>query len=193
MARTTRLEIRNERTRNVIERVNTEIERWVKERLVDLNATHRTRAAAEAAYNKVICGRRWLVLPKHSEEERFYLRQMLLYILALRPGLVPKAYEVANYLSSNYPFEWIQSDVTRLAVGRARDMILSSAESEFGETPMSGPLGFVYQHHRTLKVRNISNYGECYALAANLVRHRHFINQDQAWREKLGLHQLHNK
>ena len=131
------------------------------------------------------------MLPKHSEEERFFLRQMLLYSLALRPALQAKANEVASYFSNNYPFEWIQSDVSRLAVARARDMILSSAESEFGETPMSGPLGFVYHHHNTLKVRNVSNYGECYALAANLVRQRYFINEDQPWREKLGLHQLH--
>ncbi|MFW5867931.1 MAG: hypothetical protein ACOCX2_08960 [Armatimonadota bacterium] len=191
MARTTRLEIRNERTSGVIERVNEEIEKWVKEQLVDLKATHRTRSAAEAAYNKVIRGRKWLVLRKHSEEERFFLRQMLLYILALRPPLQAKANDLAAYLSDNYAFEWIQSDVTRYAVARARDMILSSAESEFGETPMSGPLGFVYHHHKTLKVRNISNYGECYSLAANLVRQRYFINLDKPWREKLGLHQLH--
>ncbi|MFO8082266.1 MAG: hypothetical protein R6V07_18450 [Armatimonadota bacterium] len=191
MARTTRLEIRNERTRNVIERVNKETERWVKEQLVEMKATHRSRSAAEAAYKRVICGRKWLVLPKHSEEERFFLRQMLLYIIGLRPALQAKAYEVANYLSNNYPFEWIQSDVTRFAIARSRDMILSSAESEFGETPMSGPLGFVYHHHKMLKVRNVSDYGECYALAANLVRQRYFINEDQPWREKLGLHQLH--
>jgi len=191
MARTTRLEIRNERTANVIERVNQEIEKWVKEQLLELNATHRTRSAAEAAYNRVICGRKWLVVPKHSQEERFFLRQMLLYILALRPPLQSKAYDLANYLSDNYAFEWIQSDVTRLAVARARDMILSSAESEFGETPMSGPLAYVYHHHDTLNIRNISNYGECYARAANLIRQRYFVNLDQAWREKLGLHQLH--
>jgi hypothetical protein len=192
MARTTRVEIRNERTKGVIEKINTEIERWVKEQMTELSATHRTRQAAEAAYNKVICGRKWLVIPRHSEEERFFLRQMLLYTLALRPPLQSKANEVANYFSSNYPYEWVQSDVTRFAVARARDMILSSAESEFGETPMSGPLGFVYHHHNTLKVRNVSNYGECYALAANLIRQRYFINQEQPWREKLGLHQLHS-
>ena len=191
MARTTRLEIRNERTEQVIERVNKEVENWVREQLVEHSSTHRTRAAAESAYNKVICGRKWLVLPRHKEEERFFLHQMLLYILALRPGLQSKAHEVAKYLSSNYAFEWLQSDVTRFPVARAKDMILSSAESEFGETPMSGPLAFVYHHHKMLRVRNVSNYGECYALAANLVRQRYFLNQDEAWREKLGLHQLH--
>lgn len=191
MSRTTRLEIRNERTAGVIGRVNEEIEKWVKEQLVELKATHRTRAAAEGAFSKVICGRKWLVMPRHSEEERFFLRQMLLYILALRPPLQSKAYDLASYLSNNYAFEWVQSDVTRLAVARARDMILSSAESEFGETPMSGPLAYVYHHAKTLRIRNISNYGECYSRAANLTRERYFINLDQTWREKLGLHQLH--
>ena len=191
MARTTRLEIRNDRTRQVIERVNQEIEDWVKTQMVELKATHRTRQAAEHAFNKVICGRKWLIIPRHKEEERFYLRLMLLHTIALRPGLQSKANEIAHYFSGNYPYEWVQSPVTRLAVGRARDMILSSAESEFGETPMSGPLGFVYHHHKTHRVRNVSNYGECYALAANLMRQRYFINQDQPRREKLGLHQLH--
>lgn len=191
MAQTTRLELRNERTRQVIDRVNEEIERWVREQLADLTSTHRTRAAAEAAYNKVICGRKLLVIPKHSEEERFFLRLMLQYAIALRPGLQAKANEVAEYFSTNYAYEWIQSRVTRLAVARARDMILSSAESEFGETPMAAPLGFVYQHNEMLNIRNVSDYGECYRRAANLVRERYFINVDQPWREKLGLHTLH--
>ena len=106
MARTTRLEIRNERTRKVIERVNQECEGWVKDQLREMSATHRTRAAAEAAYNKVICGRRWLVLPKHHEEERFFLRLMLLHTIAKRPGLQAKVNEVAAYFSSNYAYEW---------------------------------------------------------------------------------------
>jgi len=191
MARTTRLELRNERTRQVIERVNQEIERWVMEQLTELTSTHRTRAAAEHAYEKVICGRRLLVLPKHSEEERFFLRLMLLHTIALRPGLQAKANEVAEYLSTNYAYEWVQSRVSRLAVARARDMILSSAESEFGETPMAGPLGFAYQHNEMLRIKNVCDYGECYRRAANLVRERRFLNLDQPWRERLGLHTLH--
>ena len=191
MARTTRLELRNERTRQVIERVNQEIERWVMEQLAELTSTHRTRAAAEHAYEKVICGRRLLVLPKHSEEERFFLRLMLLHTIALRPGLQAKANEVAEYLSTNYAYEWVQSRVSRLAVARARDMILSSAESEFGETPMAGPLGFAYQHNKMLRIKNVCDYGECYRRAAILVRERRFLNLDQPWRERLGLHTLH--
>lgn len=191
MARTTRLELRNERTRQVIDRVNQEVERWVMEQISELSSTHRTRSAAEHAYEKVICGRKLLVLPKHTGEERFFLRLMLLYTIALRPGLQAKANELAEYFSTNYAYEWVQSRVSRLAVARARDMILSSAESEFGETPMAGPLGFVYQHNEMLRIKNPSDYGECYRRAANLVRERYFLNLEQPWREKLGLHTLH--
>lgn len=190
MAKATRAEIRNERTTKVIEQVNQEMERWTMERLGELQSTHHTRRAAERAFNKVICGRKYLILPKHNEEERFFLRLMLMHTLALKPSLQNRANEVASYLSSNYPYEWTQSRVTRYGVGRARDMILSSAESEFGETPMAGALGFVYHHHKSLRIRNVSNYGECYALAARMVSQRHFVNSDQTWREKLGLHQL---
>ncbi len=192
MARATRLEIRNERTRQYIEQLNQGMESWTMEQMNELNTTHHTRQVAEQAYRKVVLGRRYLMLPKHTKEEQFFLRLLVLYALALRPGLTNRAYEVADYYASNYPYEWTQSQITRSAVAAARDRILSSAESEFGETPMAGPLGFVYHHHRTLKIRNISNYGECYSKAVNLVRQRYFMNEEQAWREKLGLHRLHD-
>ncbi len=191
MSRTTRLEIRNERTRQVIEQLNEAMEQWTMEQLAELNATHRTRMVAENAFHKVCCGRKYLLVPRHTEEEKFFLRLMILYAIALRPGLQARANEVAEYYSTNYAYEWTQSRITALGRQRARDMILSSAESEFGETPMAGPLGYVYHHYKTLKVKNVSDYGECYARAASLVRLRHFTNLHQPWREKLGLHALH--
>lgn len=191
MSRITRLEMRNERTAAVIEQLNEQMERWTIEQLTELNATHRTRSVAEQAFKKVGFARRYLLVPVHSEEERFFLRLMILHALALRPGLQAHAKEVAEYYSTNYAYEWTQSHVTRLGIQRARDMILSSAESEFGETPMASPLGYVYHHHKTLGITNVSNYGECYARAASLVRMHHFANRHQPWREKLGLHLLH--
>ena len=191
MATATRVDIRNDRTAQVIEQVNQEMNRWTIEDMAELQSTHHTRAIAERAFNKVICGRKYLILPKHPEAERFFLRLMLMHTLALKPSLQSRAYELAKYFSKNYPFEWTQSRVTRYGVARARDMILSSAESEFGETPMSGALGFVYHHHKRLGIRNVSDYGECYSKAASLVRQRYFLNVDQPWREKLGLHMLH--
>lgn len=193
MAQTTRVEIRNQRTEQVITRINNEIERWTLDRVKELSATHRTRQVAEKAFKKIILGRKYLVLPKHSVEERFFLRLMIMFALARRPNLHAKANEVADYFSSNYAFEWTQSPVNRAAMLRARDMILSSAESEFGETPMAAPLAYVYHHANTLRIRNIANYGECYARGAALVSHRHFLNTEQAWRERLGLHTLANK
>ncbi|MGD9496159.1 MAG: hypothetical protein AB7Y46_07600 [Armatimonadota bacterium] len=190
MTRTTRLEIRNERTRQVIEQLNEQMERWTLEQLERLKATHRTRIVADAVFRKVICARKYLFVPKHSEEERFFLRLMLLYAVALRPGLQDKANEVAEYYSTNYPYEWTQSRISRYGIQRARDMILSSAESEFGETPMAAPLGFVYHHHKTLGIVNPADYGECYARAAGLVRTGHFTNLHQPWRERLGLHAI---
>lgn len=191
MSRTTRLEIRNERTAAVIAQINEQMERWTLDQLSELKATHRTRMVAEQAFKKVGLGRRYLLVPRHSEEERFFLRLMILYAIALRPGLQARAVEVAEYYSTNYAYEWTQSPISRPGILRARDMILSSAESEFGETPMASPLGYVYHHYRTLGIKNVSDYGECYARAASLVRSHHFANLHQPWREKLGLHLLH--
>jgi len=191
MARTTRLEIRNDRTRQVIEQLNERMEQWTMAQLTKLKATHRTRVAAEHAFEKAGLGRRYLLVPKHTEEERFFLRLLILHAIALRPALQARANEVAEYFSTNYAYEWTQSPISVPGRRRARDMILSSAESEFGETPMAGPLGYVYHHHETLRVNNVSDYGECYARAAGLVRTRHFANLHQPWREKLGLHTLH--
>lgn len=190
MAQTTRQDIRNERTRQVLDRINAEMQSWTMDQLPDLKVTHRTRQAAEQAFNKVCRGRKYLLVPKHTEEEQFFLRLLILYALARLPHLHSKANEVAEYFSTNYAFEWTQSPVTRPAVLRARDMILSAAESEFGETPMASPLAYVYHHARTLNIRNVSSYGECYARAAALVARRHFHNHEQPWRERLGLHTL---
>jgi len=191
MARTTRLELRNERTTAVIEQLNEQMERWTLDQLSELNATHRTRMSAEQAFKKVGLARRYLLVPRHSDEERFFLRLLVLYAIALRPGLQARAIEVAEYYSTNYAYEWTQSRISRPGIQRARDMILSSAESEFGETPMASPLGYVYHHYQTLGITNVSDYGECYAHAASLVRTHHFANLHQPWREKLGLHLLH--
>ena len=191
MTRTTRLERRNELTEAIIEQLNERMRQWTMDQLVELNATHRTRSEAEAAFRKVGFGRKYLLVPAHTNEQRFFLRLMMLYAVALRPGLAARANEVADYYATNYAYEWTQSPVTRPGMLRARDMILSSAESEFGETPMAAPLGYVYHHHETLNIRNVSDYGECYVRAATLVRERHFVNLHQPWREKLGLHALH--
>jgi len=190
MAQTTRLEIRNQRTEQVIEHINQEIEDWVMGQLKALSTTHRTRQAAEHAFRKVCLGRRYLLVPKHTEEEHFFLRLLILYAVARRPNLHTRANDVAEYYSTSYAFEWTQSPISRPAVLRARDMILSAAESEFGETPMASPLAYVYHHAKTLHIRNIASYGEAYAKAATLVSHRHFHNDEQAWRERLGLHTL---
>ncbi len=150
MAQTTRLDIRNQRTEQVIERINGEIERWTLDQVKEMGATHRTRQVAEKAFKKIILGRKYLVMPKHSVEERFFLRLMIMFALARRPNLHSKANDVADYFSSNYAFEWTQSPINRSAMLRSRDMILSSAESEFGETPMAAPLAYVYHHGNTL-------------------------------------------
>lgn len=190
MAQTTRVEIRNERTRQVIEHVNHEIHEWTMGQVAKLRMTNRGRQAAERAFHKVIAGRRYLLVPKHTEEERFFLNLMLTLTLAVRPALQSKAYQVADYLATNYAFEWAHFPVARPAIRRARDMILSAAESEFGDTPMAAPLAYVYHHHKTVDIRNVSNYGECYSRAAFLESRRHFLNLEQAWRERLGLHAL---
>lgn len=190
MAQTTRRDIRNERTRQVLDHINEEMQSWTMAQLTELSTTHRTRQAAERAFNKVARARRYLVVPRHPEEEQFFLRLFILYALARLPHLHTRANDVAEYFSTNYAFEWTQVPVTRSAVLRARDMILSSAESEFGETPMAAPLAYVYHHAGALGIRNVSNYGECYARAAALVAHRHFHNYEQPWRERLGLHTL---
>ena len=193
MAQTTRQDIRNQRTEQVVDHINEESRAWTMGQVQELSATHRTRQMAEKAFKKVCTGRKYLLVPKHSEEERFFLRLFVMYALARRPNLHNKANDVADYISTNYAFEWTQLPVTRPAILRARDMILSSAESEFGETPMAAPLAYVYHHADTLHIRNVSNYGECYARAAGLVAHRHFHNSEQPWRERLGLHTLSHK
>ncbi len=169
------------------------MEQWTEQECRRLKMTTRARQAAEKAWKMAaVYARKYFIspFPKHTPVERRFLKMMLKLILAEEPSLVDKAFEVARYLSNNYVYEWLISPCTRAARAEARALLLSSAESEFGETPMAGPVAFVQYHWRQLGVRNVSDLGEVYRTTVFLDQHQFFFSKHEEWRRALGLHKL---
>ena len=177
--------------RRVVEQIEDAIrrmEQWTGEQLTSLRLTQPGRKAATRAYRRVICGRQWLMVTRHSATERRFLRMMLELAIATSPQLQPRAVELARYLSKSYPFEWLHNPVTTVARAIAHDLILREADSDFGNTPLAPQLGFVLFHHRELNVNRVSDYTELYNRALNLETEGFFRNQYNDWRVDLGLH-----
>lgn len=165
------------------------MEQWTEEQCRKLRMTTRARDAAERAWKKVIArGRRYVALPKHTSVERRFLRMMIKLLIAENPGLVERAVELARYVSADYPFEWCISPCTALARVEARNVLLSEAETEFGETPLARPFAFVQYHWRQLQIKDPANPGEIYAMAVFLDQRRFFLNKHPDRRNALGLH-----
>jgi hypothetical protein len=165
-----------------------EMENWTEEECRRLKMTSRAREAAERAWRQVVLGRRYLLLPKHTPPERRFLRMMIKLMIAENPGLVERAVELARYLSASYPFEWLISPCTRLARADARALLLQEAETEFGETPLARQVAYAQYHWQQLRIRDVANLGEVYAMALFLDQHSHFLNPHEEWRVSLGLH-----
>ncbi|MCX7599287.1 MAG: hypothetical protein N2512_10565, partial [Armatimonadetes bacterium] len=147
------------------------------------------RKAAEAAWRRVVLRRRYLVIPRHTPVEQRFLRMMIKLAIAEDPRLADRAKELARYLSTDYPFEWLFSPCTAIARAEARILMLHEADSQFGETPMARQVAFVQYHWRQLGVKDVASLGECYAMASFLEQRRYFMCKDEAWRRGLGLHQ----
>jgi hypothetical protein len=166
-----------------------EMERWTEEECRRLKMTNLMREAADKAWRKVIVrSRRYLVLPRHTEVERRFLRMFLRLAVAESPGLVKRITDVARYLSRDYAFEWIISPATRLARTEGRVSLVGMGESEFGEAPYSAQFAFALYHARQFGIKNPADNNEVYATALFWDQRAFFVNHDAATRQALGLH-----
>jgi hypothetical protein len=155
-----------------------------------LNMTAAARTTAERVYKSYICGKKLLVLQRHNEDERFFLRLMIRLALAIDPSLVNRAEDVAKYYSSNYGYEWINSEITATVRDEAHATILSVGDSSFGEAGIFNAFAYARCHHRSLKFTEVGDYGKTYALAASLQAHGDFNNKNDELRRELGIDKL---
>ncbi|MFQ6133981.1 MAG: hypothetical protein ACE5R4_18200 [Armatimonadota bacterium] len=163
------------------------MEAAVRERLREVGATARTRKAIEVAHRRYVRGRDFLLRPKFTPEQQRFMRLMIADRLMSYPQLHERLREVVNQLGDNYPREWCECPFTKPARDEARLMILQSAESSFGATPMAGPLAFVRYHHQMFRIDDVSDYGLLYARAARLVSDNYFLDRGAAARLALGI------
>ena len=188
MEQTSAVQIHNERVSQDLERRIGKMEQWTEQQARKLQITAPVRRAAQRAYHKVICGRKYLALPRHSPTQRRFLRMMLTLALATDSSLQAQAKRVAPYLSRNYAFEWCTSPTTAPARNSARDMILRAADAQFDETPYAPQLAYVTFHHKQLNITNVSDYTELYTRTLALDAEGLFRDLAMAERRELGLH-----
>jgi len=158
-----------------------------------LNMSAAARVAAEKAYTRVIAGKKLLFFRKHTEEQCRFLRMMLRLALATEPELVGHAEDVAKYLSANYGFEWVNTEITATVREEAKAMILSVGDSSYGETGTAAAFAYVRCHSESLKFREVGDYGQTYAVAARLFSGGEFTNNQEEWRKALGMDRLRLK
>ncbi len=180
-------DLQNRRVSEQLEQAMKRMEEWTAEQARDLRMTQLGRRAAQRAFGKAICRRKWLLLPRHSRIERRFLRMMLTLAIATDSNLQNRAVELARYMSKNYAYEWISNPVTRTARNIAHDVILREADSSFGSTPLAAQLAFVLFHHQGWKITNVSDYTELYSQALNLDKMGFFRDRFSDWRLDLGL------
>ena len=180
-------ELQNRRVQEHLQQATARMDEWTAQQIRELRMTQPGLRAAERAFRKVVCSRKYLILPRHTPIERRFLRMMLKLAIATDPGLQPRAVELAKYMSQSYPYEWIASPITHIARAIARDVILREADSTFGEVPLAAKLGFVLFHHEQLAVENVSNYSDLYNHTVNLEKENYFQVANNNWRLDLGL------
>ncbi len=152
-----------------------------------LRMPEEARQAAEDAYATVVCARRWLLFPRHTDEERVFLRLMLRLALARDPSLAGRAGELADYLGGNYAFEWVNGQLTATVRTEARERIIALGAESGHDPGLAGALAFVWSHHQSLGHSGIADYASCYDLACTLERQGKFEDAYPDWREELGL------
>jgi len=181
------IELQNRRVQEHLRQATDRMDEWTAQQVRELRMTQPGRRAAERAFRKVVCSRKYLILPRHTPIERRFLRMMVKLAIATDPGLQSRAVELAKYMSQSYAYEWIASPITHIARAIARDVILREADSTFGEVPLAGKLAFVLFHHEQFRVEDVSNYSELYNHTVNLEKENYFQVANNNWRLDLGL------
>jgi len=181
-----RAKMRERALQHIVENID-KMEAAVRERLLEIGATARTRKAIESAHRRYVRGRNVLMQVKFAPEQQRFMRLMIAHRLIEYPHLHERLRDVVRQLAANYPLEWCECPFAKPARDEARLMILQSAESAFGATPMAGPLAFVRYHHEMLNINDVSDYGELYTRAARLVADNYFLDNGVEARAALGI------
>ncbi len=188
MRETTAAAIHNQRVGEQLAQMTQQMAQWTQQEVRSLKITDPVRRAVQQAYRKVVCGRKYLVLPRHTEVQRGFLQMMLTLALATDSRLQMQAARVAKYLSSNYTFEWCTSPITAPARRTARDMIMRAADGRFDEAPYAPQLAYVMFHHEELRITNVSDYTELYTRALAMDNEGAFRDVARSERQELGFH-----
>jgi hypothetical protein len=181
------LQKHGERAQDSLDNALNQIEERMQRMVRDLRMTQPMRVVAQRAFARASRARRFLILPRHTATQRRFLRGMIYLALATDSSLQKKAGKVAKFYSRYYVYEWLINPVTAPARQLARDAILRSGDSEYGETPLAGPLAYVMFHHDEVDVQHLSAYSELYTRTLALDRLGFFRDRGAWARQRVGV------
>jgi hypothetical protein len=163
------------------------MEEQARRKLLKSAVTARTRKAIEVAHRRYVLHQGLRMRNRFSPEQQRWMRLLIVDRLLENPHLHDRLRQVVEQLRLNYGFEWLSCPFTTPAQAEARKIILIAAESEFGDTPMAGPLAYVRYHNETCKIEDITNYDEVYLCAVRMDADRFFVDRGAQMREELGI------
>ena len=187
MRKTTERDRRGGRAQDQLDLAIEQMENRVLNRTRELRMTDLVRRAARKAAAAAGRSRRYLFLERHTPTQQRFLRMMVELAFATDPSLQNRARQAAKYYSRNYAFEWMVNPVMAPARELARDTILRAGDSEYGETPLAGPMAYVMFHHDEVGVANVAAYSDVYTRTFKLERAGFFRERLQAMRQRLHL------
>jgi hypothetical protein len=155
------------------------LRREVAEKAHQVQLPGYARKEAERIDRKLFHGSKFpLGPPRFHPDMQEFLPIMLLDAACDHQRLRDKLEEYARYLVSDYPWNWCTAPVTSPLRMQARDLLLREGESDFGETPLAGPIAFIRYHYRMLKLDTLTDFGLLYNRAYTLEMAGYFKNSD---------------
>ncbi len=179
--------MRIQRVTEHMEEAIQQMEERARQKLLASGATARTRKAIEAAHKRYVLHQGLRVRHRFTREQQRWMRLLLADRLIENPHLHERLRAIVKQLRLNYGFEWLTCPFTAPAQVEARKIILVAAESEFGDTPMAGPLAYVRYHRRMYRIEDITNYDEAYLRAVRLENEHFFADNGAELREEIGI------
>ncbi|NSW58409.1 MAG: hypothetical protein HPY44_20565 [Armatimonadetes bacterium] len=146
-----------------------------------------TQKAAQATASSIFGARVWFFFPVHSPEQREFLEMLLLLSLAHNPGLADRTRDLAWYLSANYGYEWVRTELTATVRRDALEFVTEGGAEWELTTELAPALAYARCHPRTLRLRTLSDHVALVEAARQVASARILEDRWPDLRSDLGL------
>ena len=169
-----------EKARDSIDHLLERLRRETAEKAQRIQLPKYARDAVKRIDRSYFRGRKLLLFGprRFAPEVQAFLPMLLLDAACDHQRLRDKLSEYARYMAANYTWVWCTAPLTVAMRLQARDLLLREGESDFGETPLAGPMAFIRYHWQMMKLTTLTDFGVLYNRAYSLEQNGYFRNLD---------------